>query len=118
MSDDPFAPIGPATGKASVAHDGDWEVILPVPAGARAAPKRHPKLARPSAVWTYTDQTGQLLGYVCRFDGPDGKEFRPLTLWRSKSSPPTWRWMSWPPKRPLYGLAGLTERPFAPVVVT
>lgn len=118
MSDDPFAPIAPITGNAPSPRDGDWEIIIPVPSEIRGAPKRHPKLGKPSAVWTYTDAVGQLLGYVCRFDGHDGKEFRPLTLWRSKSSPPTWRWTSWPPKRPLYGLAGLTERPFAPVLVT
>jgi putative DNA primase/helicase len=118
MSNDPFAPIAPAAGKASGAHDGDWEIILPVPAGTMAAPRRHPKLGKPTAVWTYTDPAGQMLGYVCRFDGHEGKEFRPLTLWRSKSGQSTWRWISWPPKRPLYGLAGLTERPFAPVVVT
>lgn len=118
MSNDPFAPIASATGNAPGTRDGDWEIIVPVPADIKAAPKRHPKLGKPSAVWTYTDAAGQLLGYVCRFDGHEGKEFRPLTLWRSKSSPPTWRWTSWPPRRPLYGLTGLTERPFAPVVVT
>jgi len=53
-----------------------------------------------------------------RFDGADGKEFRPLTLWRdSVSGRLEWRWESWPPKRPLYGLQELADRPVAPVVV-
>ena len=59
-----------------------------------------------------------VLGYVARFDGPDGKEFRPLTFWRSRADSATsWRWASWPAPRPLYGLRRLAERPSAPVIV-
>ncbi len=116
---DPFAPVGGSrAGKAS-SDAGEWEIIAPVPTGTRAAPKQHPKLGKPTAVWTYSDAEGRLLGYVHRFDGPDGKEFRPLILWRSKADGVvTWRWTSWAPPRPLYGLQRLAERPSAPVVVT
>jgi putative DNA primase/helicase len=116
MSSDPFAPVVPPSAGS---RDGDWEIIVPVPPGAKPAPKRHRMLGKPTEVWTYTDAERRPLGHVCRFDGHDGKEFRPLTLWRSKpDGVVTWRWTSWPPKRPLYGLAGLAERPSAPVVVT
>jgi hypothetical protein len=59
-----------------------------------------------------------VIGYVLRFDGADGKEFRPLTLWPdSVSGRLEWRWESWPTPRPLYGLKELAERPSADVVV-
>ena len=115
---DPFAPIdgggAPATAKRKA-----WEIVLPVPADAPSPPAGHFKLGKPAARWTYLDATGAVLGYVLRFDTADGeKQFRPLTLWRpAKGGKPEWRWESWPPKRPLYGLRGLAERPSAPVVV-
>ena len=95
------------------------EIVLPVPADAPLPPAGHFKLGKPAARWTYLDATGAVLGYVLRFDAADGeKQFRPLTLWRpAKGGKPEWRWESWPPKRPLYGLAELAERPSAPVVV-
>lgn len=118
--DDPFAPIaGARAGKVNTDAGGEWEIIVPVPTGTKAAPKQHPKIGKPTAVWTYTDGEGRLLGYVCRFDGPDGKEFRPLTLWKAKADGKiTWRWTSWATPRPLYRLQSLVERPSAPVVVT
>jgi putative DNA primase/helicase len=119
MSKDPFAPIAGARANKPEADVGQWEIIVPVPAGTKSAPKQHTKLGKPTAVWTYTDGDGRLLGQVCRFDGPGGKEFRPLTLWRSKADGAiTWRWTSWATPRPLYGLHRLAERPSSPVVVT
>ena len=118
-NDDPFGPVdGPRKGKAT-SDASEWEIIAPVPSGTKSAPKHHRMLGKPTATWTYSDAEGHLLGYVCRFDGADGKEFRPLTLWRSKADGAvTWRWTSWATPRPLYGLQGLAERPSAPVVVT
>jgi hypothetical protein len=61
----------------------------------------------------------EVLAPLCRFDGPDGKEFRPLTLWKAKADGAiSWRWVSWATPRPLYRLQGLAERPSAPVLVT
>jgi putative DNA primase/helicase len=113
--DDPFATVGGARAGKANADAGEWEIVVPVPTGTRAAPKQHPKLGKPTTVWTYTDVQGRTLGYVCRFDGHDGKEFRPLTLWKAKADGAiTWRWTSWPTPRPLYGLQGLSKRPSAP----
>jgi putative DNA primase/helicase len=114
---DPFAPIaGP--GKRTAAKLSGWSIVLPVPAGVLAPPSEHPKLGKPSAIWAYADAGGNVLGYVHRYDGVDGKEFRPVTLWRSAAGKLQWCWESWPVRRPLYGLRGLAERPAAPVVVT
>src|SRR5215472_5282900 len=93
-------------------------IVMPVPADAPAPPATHPKLGRPTKSWPYKDAAGGVIGYVLRFDRADGKEFRPLTLWRdSVSGRLEWRWESWPTPRPLYGLQELADWPFAPVVV-
>jgi PAS domain-containing protein len=90
---------------------------MPVPEDAPTSPVQHPKLGKPTATWCYTDNTDRPLGYVHRYDPTEGKQFRPVTLWRLAAGGIEWRWESWPPKRPLYGLRGLAEQPNAPVVV-
>src|ERR1700730_6212322 len=119
MSDgsNPFAPIA---GKArTTATPPARSVVIPVPDDAPTPPGRHPKLGKSSVTWVYTDTTGRTLGYVHRYDTNEGKQFRPVTLWRPAiGGKPEWRWESWPPKRPLYGLQRLTEKPAAKVVVT
>src|SRR6516225_12403084 len=95
----------------------DASLVMPAPADAPAPPTTHPALGRPIQSWPYKDATGGVIGYVLRFDGADGKEFRPLTLWRDSAGRLQWRWQSWPVKRPLYGLEELAERPSADVVV-
>ena len=70
--------------------------------------RRHGPTATPPAA---------TIGYVYRFDPPGKKkEFRPLTL-RRVNDKLEWRWEGWPPKRPLYGLHKLAERPSAKVLV-
>jgi putative DNA primase/helicase len=111
---DPFAPIG---GGGERTAKSSWTIVVPVPADS-PAPTEHFKLGKPTTTWTYTDAAGQVLGYVLRFDGADGKSFRPLTLWRpSAGGKAEWRWESWPAKRPLYGLQRLAKRPSAAVVI-
>ena len=75
---DPFAPVRGTSRGPAKAGSGDWEILVPVPAGAKTAPGKHRDLGKPTSIWPYTDQEGKLLGYIARFDGPDGKQFRPL----------------------------------------
>jgi putative DNA primase/helicase len=118
MSDDPFARIAASASKATTTKAAKGTVVTPVPADAPPAPAKHPTLGKLTAIWRYNDADGRLLGYACRFDSTNGKQFRPLTLWRpAAGAVPKWRWESWPEKRPLYGLAGLAERPRASVLV-
>jgi putative DNA primase/helicase len=113
---DPFAPIGGKAGTSAVKRKA-WTIVVPVPADAPLPPAAHFKLGKPTEKWTYPDATGAVLGYVLRFDGADGKQFRPLTLWQGPTGKLEWRWESWPPKRPLYGLQRLAASPSAPVVI-
>lgn len=75
-------------------------------------PPRHPKHGPASRTWAYRSASGDLFGYVCRFDLPDGgKEVMPLT-WDG-----AWRWKALPKPRPLYGLDRLAAKPQATVLV-
>ncbi len=118
---DPFAPIGDGkpNGHAPPPAAPQWTLIAPAPPDAASPPARHPKLGAPSQTWTYRAATGGALGYVLRFDGADGKQFRPLALYApAGGGAPVWRWEAWPAPRPLYGLDRLAERPSAFVVVS
>lgn len=116
MADDPYSPIH--LKKPGVRAPAGWMAITPVPDTAPAPFPSHPKLGKPSQRWRYDDADGRLLGYVCRFETKDGKEFRPLTYGRrTATAKPEWKWESWPPRRPLYGLHDLARRPDAIVLV-
>ena len=121
MSGNPFAPIGAGSRSttARTERKAVWVPVMPVPDDAQPPPAEHFKLGKPTATWRYTDAAGGVLGHVYRFNAIDGdKVFRPLTYARPAiGGKAEWRWESWPPKRPLYGLAGLCKRPTAPVVV-
>ncbi len=119
---DPFAPIETAKpngrGNAPASAAPQWILIAPVPHDALAPPARHPKLGAPSSRWAYHDASGALLGYILRFDGVDGKQFRPLALYApAAGGAPEWRWEAWPVPRPLYGLDRLAARRSAFVVI-
>src|SRR5262249_47575862 len=78
---------------------------------------RHLKLGQAVATWRYSDAASRTIGFMSRF-ATEPKTFQPLTLWRPiAGGKPQWRWKSWPDPRPLYGLAELTNKPTAPVVV-
>src|SRR4051794_19286023 len=103
-----FAPILGAAKQGGSRATSALTIVAPIPAGAPEAPATHPRLGKPTAVWIYDNAAGRELGRIHRYETPEGKEFRPLTLWRPVSGgQPTWRWESWPAPRPLYGLHAL-----------
>ena len=118
---DRFAPL---TDREPSAHqmkeqqkpDND-ELVVPVPSDAPAPPASHIRLGRPIAQWTYRNLVGEVLGYISRFDLPEGgKVFLPLTLQRTVRGL-RWFWKALPEPRPLYGLDRLAARPEAPVLI-
>jgi hypothetical protein len=123
MADDPFGPMAPGKrhprSTSPAATTAEWTAVVPVPKNAPPPPEAHPRLGRPTRVFTYPDAQARLLGYVYRFDLADGaKEFRPLTYCRKAGAIALgWRWQTWPAPRPLYGLDRLHKRPNAPVLV-
>ncbi len=96
-----------------------WKPLLPVLADAPAPPDRHYRHGEPARIETYRDAAGAVLGYVARFDLPDGgKEFLPLTYCENVATGRRkWRWKGFSVPRPLYGLDRLAARPEAPVIL-
>lgn len=92
------------------------QCLMPAPHEAQAATMRHVKLGNPSAVYAYRDRASAVLGYICRFDTPEGKQILPLTYWQTEQGA-GWRWKGFPEPRPLYGLDKLATHPHRPVLV-
>lgn len=72
----------------------------------------HYKHGKPSVTWEYKDATGNVLGYIARYETPEGKEILPLRWMDGK-----WQWKSFDKPRPLYGLDRLAANPTATVLV-
>ncbi len=118
MSTDPFAPVRATSPAKTPAKPDEWEIQAPVPSSAKKAPNKHRELGKPTSVWPYKNEKHELLFYVNRYDGPNGKEIRPLTFWRRKGGSETsWRYAAFPEPRSLYNLPWLAERLSASVVV-
>ena len=72
---------------------------------------RHPELGKPSRKWPYYVKK-RLVGYVCRFDGTNGKTFRPLVLKGSR-----WQAKGIPAPRPLFNLPEILSQSDRPILV-
>ncbi|TBW38409.1 hypothetical protein EYW49_09055 [Siculibacillus lacustris] len=121
MSENPFAPLGsepPENTGDGLPPPPVYTCVMPVPVDAPKPVFNHPKLGEPSGVWTYRNAEGAILGYALRFDGPDGKQFRPLAVFSPEGSRRLiWRYEAFPAPRPLFGLDLLAAHPDATVVV-
>jgi hypothetical protein len=62
--------------------------------------------------WMYSDANGNDVGYVLRWDKPDGKIIRPIALYDG-----SWRLAGMPTPRPLYALPGILYHKDAPVFI-
>jgi predicted P-loop ATPase len=114
--------VDPAAVKAAKPkkEETPWQPLTPVPADHTKAPLAHPVRGLPFAKWAYKSAGGELLGFVYRFNTSDGgKETLPLTYClNSITKKHEWRWMQWQePKRPLYGLDRLADKPDAFVLL-
>lgn len=75
------------------------------------------KLGAPSREWEYRDGEGRALGYVCRYDTPEGKEIRAWTWGARGKSTPGWGCGQWNKPRPLYGLDLVASRPVDRILI-
>jgi hypothetical protein len=121
MADEGMFALLPGAGRAPkpVAPKDPWQPIIPVPDDAPPGPPQYRRRGKPSGCWPYRDAAGRLLGFLLRFDQPDGgKDFVPATYCENATTGArAWRFKAWFPPRPLYGLDCLAQRPSAPVVV-
>jgi hypothetical protein len=89
---------------------------IKAPVGGAASQPDIPRLlgTMPSAIYTYRDANGKVLGYQCRINLPAGKKkFQPVTSTGSK-----WAVKGFGSEAPLYGLDKLAAHPSAPVLMT
>lgn len=91
-----------------------WKQV--VPAERKEGMFMHYKHGKPSMVWEYLDGQGSLMGCVCRFDLPKGKEVLPL-IYATDGTRKEWRWLGFDKPRPLYNLDKLTKVPTKSVLV-
>ena len=109
-----------ASTKTKHPPDGEWLPAMPIPDNASAPPAGHPTRGKPTAIWSYRDANGKLLGQIWRFDDDAGvKTILPLTFCQnSDTGKSAWRWKGFGENRPLYGLDRLALFPTATVIVT
>ena len=115
MTDDPFAPLPPASESREPATTADAPAVAPmVPAGLPLPEViEHRRHGTASRVWRYPNAEGALLYAVLRFDTPNGKkEVLPFTCGAEG-----WEFRAPPAPRPIYNLPGLAARPDVPVLV-
>lgn len=93
-----------------------WEPLVPVPVDAPEPDFRHYQMGLASAHWAYRTATGELVGYVARYDLESGKDLRPW-VYAERNGKRRWQSQGFPKPRPLYGLPALAERPDAPVCI-
>ena len=71
------------------------------------------KMGKLDQYWTYYDAEGMFACHIARWNTPDGKEYRPLTLTEKGN----WQKKGIPKPRPLYNVPALLERPYTLVLV-
>lgn len=66
---------------------------------------------KPTAFWAYHNANGDVIGYVCRFNLPDGKKDVIPYTYKTNGEQTRWVWMSFDKPRPLYNLHEIISRP-------
>lgn len=95
-----------------------WIPVVPVPADAPAFRLSHHHYGQPVRSWAYRTATGELIGYVCRFEKSDGgKEILPACWARNDDGQRKWHWLAFPAPRPMYALDLLARDVARPVMV-
>ncbi len=109
----PYPPRPADTKPATAEHKRQsvWRTIAPVPDSAPEPTFKHWHHGDATRWWEYSTADGtQRMGYVVRFDKPDGrKELLPLTWCVDESDGRgtcKWHWKQWDAPRPLYFAAG------------
>lgn len=90
-----------------------WKPIKPLIPPASIEHYRH---GVPSRIWPYHSADGSLLGFVCRFDTPSGKECLPYS-YCTDGERYEWRWQGLERPRPLYNLHKLAAHPDRSIIV-
>lgn len=106
--------VSPEQRTAQTARPNSWRQIKP-PGPVQHAIS-HYRHGIATAFWTYRDTDGSVLGYVCRFDVPGGKEVIPY-VYATDGNRSEWRWMGFEKPRPLYNLNLIEQHPTSKIIV-
>lgn len=93
----------------------EWKQIMPAPTPGQIVHHQHGK---PSMTWEYRNDTGELLGLICRFDTPGGKEIIPYTYRENAAGRRMWMFRGFDRPRPIYNRPGISKNKAAILVVT
>jgi putative DNA primase/helicase len=96
------------------ARPNSWKQIKPTGPVQHAI--QHYRHGIAQNFWTYRDALGDVIGYVCRFDVPGGKEVIPY-VYATDGSRSEWRWMGFENPRPLYNLDLIHKNQSATVIL-
>lgn len=78
---------------------------------------RHPIHGAPSTVWSYHDESGNVLQHVCRFDFNDGtKQVLPL-IYGNDGGQNRWKWIALESPRPIFNRHLINANPYATIVI-
>jgi putative DNA primase/helicase len=97
----------------------EWTQVVPAPDHVPPPALRHFHYGPPEASWCYRNAAGHVVGWIARFRKSEGgKEVMPCTWARNlQTGEETWKWLSFPKPRPLYGLDLLAAKPDVRVFV-
>jgi len=85
-------------------------------------PQEHPYInhfshGAPNKVWTYRNENGHAVSYVCRFDLGDGEKVVLPFSYATDGNRSEWRWLGIPENRPLYNLHLIKQNPTAAIII-
>lgn len=86
----------------------EWKQVLP-PTPFVPPVISHYNLGVPSKIWAYRNESGIIIGYVCRFDTKKGKQVLPFTFC-TNGELYEWRWHGIENPRPLYNLDKIVKQ--------
>lgn len=96
------------------AAEPTWKQV--VPAVRMDGMHTHYKYGQPSMFWEYLDANGDLVGCVCRFDLPEGKQVLPL-IYATNGKSLKWTYKGFEKPRILFNLDKIVAKPTAAVLV-
>lgn len=88
-----------------------------IPAPSPALEITHYQHGKPAKVWAYRSKEGKIVGYVCRFNFPDGTKDVIPYVYATDGTRKEWRWLGFNKPRPLYQLDKLAAFPDASVMI-
>lgn len=108
-----FDPAKKRDAKVKQGQPVEWVQVAPTSPPGQIVHHQH---GRPAQVWEYRTAADALIGLICRFNTPEGKEILPYT-YRSNGERKMWQWRGFDKPRPLYNLPAVAARPKATVIV-